>query len=391
MHLVINAYFWNRPHTGSGQYTRQLVYQLNRLVSDMEITLVVPDTPGATEPADVPPGVRVEAVAVRPSHTGKVLFEQRLFPAACRRVGASIAHVPYWGGPLRSPVPLVVTIHDLTTLLVPDYHRTGRARLYNALVSAGARGANHIVTDSFASKLDIMDHLAIPEERITAIYLGVGPQFSAAKAQNSNSLVDMAVLRKYDLPDFYVLYLGGYEVHKNVITLLHAYTYVAQALGEDYPLVLAGKKPDRSSPVFPDYDDYIARSGLEKFVRWIGYVDEADKPVLYRNAEVFVFPSRHEGFGLPPLEAMACGTPVVASDGGSLPEIIGEAGFAIDPDDPRNMAGAIIAVIMQEQLAAELRQKGPAQAAKFSWEKTVTETLLVYDRTLSSPVSQKKM
>jgi glycosyltransferase involved in cell wall biosynthesis len=383
MHLAINAYFWNQPHTGSGQYTRQLVYYLNRLVSDLELTLIFPELPGGDAPVDVPPGVRVECVPVRAGHIGKVLFEQRHFPAACWRVGATVAHVPYWGGPLRTPVPLVVTIHDLTTLLVPDYHRGWRARLYNALVSAGAQGAAHIVTDSFASKLDIIDHLAIPEERVTAIYLAAGPQYTVAGSAAGNSLVDMAVLRKYDLPDFYVLYLGGYELHKNILTLLHAYTYVAQALGEEYPLILAGKKPERATANFPDYEDYIERSGLAKFVRWIGFVDEEDKPVLYRNAEVFVFPSRHEGFGLPPLEAMACGTPVVASDGGSLPEIIGPAGFAVDPDDARNMAGAIIAVIMQESLAAELRQKGPVQAAKFSWETTAAETLLVYDRVVA--------
>jgi glycosyltransferase involved in cell wall biosynthesis len=379
MHLAINAYFWNQSHTGSGQYTRQLVYHLNRMVSDLDLTLVLPQLPGSDAPAGVPAGMRVERVPVRAGHFGKVLFEQHLFPAACRRVGATVAHVPYWGGPLRSPVPLVVTIHDLTTLLVPDYNRGWRARLYNALVGAAAQGAAHIITDSFASKLDIIDHLAIPEERVTAIYLGVGPQYTTAQSAG-NSLVDMAVLRKYNLPDFYVLYLGGYELHKNILTLLHAYTYVAQALGEDYPLILAGKKPERATPNFPDYQDYIERSGLGKFVRWIGFVDEEDKPVLYRNAEVFVFPSRHEGFGLPPLEAMACGTPVVASTSGSLPEIVGPAGFAVDPDDPRNMAGAIIAIIMQEQLAAELRQKGPEQAAKFSWETTAAETLLVYDR-----------
>jgi glycosyltransferase involved in cell wall biosynthesis len=111
-------------------------------------------------------------------------------------------------------------------------------------------------------------------------------------------------------------------------------------------------------------------------------VDEEDKPLLYRNAEVFVFPSRREGFGLPPLEAMACGTPVVASDSGSLPEIIGPAGFAVDPDDVRNMAGAIIAIIMQEPLAADLRRQGPEQAAKFTWENTAVETLKVYDRVM---------
>jgi glycosyltransferase involved in cell wall biosynthesis len=382
MHLAINGYFWNQPHTGSGQYTRQLVYQLNRLVSDLTITLVHPEAAGAPAAADVPPSVRVLAVPVRAGHAGKVRFEQSDFPRACADVGATLAHVPYWGGPLRSPVPLVVTVHDLTTLLVPEYHRGVKARLYNALVSASARGADHVITDSFSSKLDIVDHLGLAEADVTAIYLGVGPQFTPATGPESDRLLDMAVRRKYDLPDFYILYLGGYELHKNVLTLIHAYTYVAQALGPDYPLLLAGRKPAAAPPTFPDYDDYIRRSNLGDRVRWIGFVDEEDKPVLYRNAEVFAFPSRHEGFGLPPLEAMACGTPVVTSDSGSLPEVVGAAGFAVDPDDPRTMAGAIISLVMQEELAADLRRQGPQQAARFSWEATATETLLVYDRVL---------
>jgi glycosyltransferase involved in cell wall biosynthesis len=112
-------------------------------------------------------------------------------------------------------------------------------------------------------------------------------------------------------------------------------------------------------------------------------VDEADKPLLYRGAEVFAFPSRHEGFGLPPLEAMACGTPVVVGDSGSLPEIIGPAGFAIDPNDPRGMAGAIIALVMDEAQAAELRRAGPQQAVQFTWERTARETLAVYRRVAS--------
>lgn len=380
MHVALNATFWNRPNTGSGQYIRQLVYHLNRQVSDLTLTLVVPQAPGEPEPESVPPSVNVETVAVRPGHLGKVLFEQRGFPAATQRMGATLAHVPYWGPPLRSPVPLVATIHDLTTLLVPEYNRGARPRLYNALVSAAARGASHVLTDSFSSKLDIMDHLGIAEEDITAVYLGVGPQFRPRPPGGDSSLVDMAVARKYNLPEFYVLYLGGYETHKNILNLLHAYTYVGQALGDEYPLVLAGKKPASESANYPDYDGMIERAGLSKYVRWIGYVDEEDKPLLYRNAEVFVFPSRREGFGLPPLEAMACGTPVVASDGGSLPEIIGSAGFALDADDVRGMAGAIISIITEDHLAAELRRQGPIQAAKFNWETTAAETLMVYDR-----------
>ncbi len=384
MHVAINAYFWNQPFTGSGQYTRQLVLHLNRYVSDLAITLIFPQMDGAAEPEQVPPSVDVQIVPARAGHAGKVLFEQVQFPRACRKVGATLAHVPYWGGPLRSPVPLLITVHDLTTLIVPEYRRSLQARLYNALVSAGARGANHILTDSFSSKLDILDHLHIPEEDVTAVYLAAGPQFTPAE----NSLTDIATLQKYNLPEFYVLYLGGYALHKNVMTLLHAYKYVSNALGEDYPLVLAGRRPDTVSDSFPDYDGTIKRLGLDNNVRWIGMVDEEDKPVLYRNAETFVFPSRYEGFGFGPLEAMACGTPVVTSNSTSLPEVVGSAAFAVDPDDEREMAGAIIASIIEEPLRADLKRKGLEQASNFSWQKTATETALVYD--LVSHNSQNK-
>lgn len=378
MHVAFNGFFWDQPHTGSGQYIRQLVYHLNRLVADLEITLVIPQAEGAAEPAGVPPSVKVVRVPVRPGHLGKVQFEQQLFPRAVQQAAADLAHVPYWGGPLRSPVPLILTIHDVITLQVPAYRESLSSRLYYALVSAAARGASHIITDSFSSKLDIIDLLQIAEERVTAIYLGVGPQYSPT----DGGIVDMAVRQKYDLPEGYILYLGGYEVHKNVLNLLHAYTYVNQALGKDYPLLLAGKKPTEVSATYPDYDDYIRRTHLEEAVRWIGFVDEADKPVLYRYADAFVFPSRHEGFGLPPLEAMASGTPVITSDSGSLPEVVGAAAFAIDPDDARQMAGSIIATLIEEDTAAEMRRLGLEQAARFTWDNTATETLLVYDQVL---------
>lgn len=375
MHVAINAYFWNQPYVGSGQYTRQLVYHLNRFVSDLDITLIFPQREGE-EPEDVPPSVDVKLVPARAGQIGKVLFEQIQFPRACKEVGATVAHVPYWGAPLQSPIPLAVTVHDLTTLVVPEYRRGLKARLYNALVSASARGASHIITDSFASKLDIVDYLGVPEEGITAVYLAATPEYTAKE----NDLVDTAVLRKYDLPDFYILYLGGYELHKNVATLLLAWSYVGPALGDDYPLILAGRKPETVSAIYPDYDEYIKALGIEEYVRWIGFVDEEDKPVLYRNAEVFVFPSRHEGFGLPVLEALACGTAVVTTTSDSLPEVIGDAGFAVDPDDAREMAGAIIASVTEDNLRADLKHKAKTQAAQFSWEKTATETLLIYDQ-----------
>ena len=379
MHLAINAYFWNRPDIGSGQYTRQLVYQLDQLVSDLDITLVYPLRAGDPAPQSVPAQVKVEYVPMRAGHLGKVYFEQVSFPRTCRAIGADIAHVPYWGSPLQSPVPIAVTVHDLTTQLVREYRRGLNARLYNALVSASARAAGHIVTDSQASKRDIVKHLAILEHDVSPIYLAASPSYSP----ETDLLLDMAILKKYDLPDFYVLYLGGYEIHKNVTTLLRAYTYVTQALGEDYPLVLAGKRPVKASNHFPDYDALIVQLDLQNHIHWAGYIEEDDKPALYRGASSFAFVSRHEGFGLPPLEAMACGVPVVTSNCSSLPEVVGDAGFSLDPDDERQIGGSIIATIVQEDLAVELKQKGLAQAANFSWEKTATETLMVYDRLFS--------
>ncbi|HUM70703.1 MAG TPA: glycosyltransferase family 1 protein, partial [Chloroflexota bacterium] len=237
---------------------------------------------------------------------------------------------------------------------------------------------SHIITDSHASKEEIVAHLGIPAEKVTPIHLAVTAEYQP----QPHSLLDMAVQRKYDLPDFYVLYLGGYELHKNVTTLLLAWTYVGQALGDEYPLILAGKKPETTSDSYPDYDGYIQKLGIGDYVRWIGYVDEADKPSLYRNAETFVFPSRREGFGLPVLEALACGTPVVTTNATSLPEVVGEAGFAVDPDDARGMAGAIIATIVQDDLAKELRATAVTQAAKFSWVDTAVQTLHVYDEVI---------
>lgn len=374
MHVALNGYFWNKPDTGSGQYTRQLVYHLNRLVSDLELTLVFPTTAADPTPLDVPPSVRVHLVPLRAGHVGKVWFEQWQFPRACGQISADIAHVPYWGAPLRSSVPLVVTIHDLITMIVPAYHNTAASRLYNALVAASARGANHVITDSHASKADITQLLQIDPERVTPIYLGIGPQFTP----EDNFLLDMAVRQKYNLPESYVLYLGGFALHKNVHQLLLAFTYVVQGLGGDYPLVLAGRKPTAASPQFPDYEAYIQKLGLAEHVRWIGFVEEADKPVIYRSAASFVFPSRYEGFGFPPLEAMACNVPVVTTTAPGVAEVIGDAALAVDPDDERQMGGAIIATLIQDNLAQELRAKGQARAREFTWEQTVARTLAVY-------------
>jgi glycosyltransferase involved in cell wall biosynthesis len=166
-----------------------------------------------------------------------------------------------------------------------------------------------------------------------------------------------------------------------VAGLVEAFATVAQT-DDDVSLVIGGQLPTRSKAPLFDPRPLVAALGLEDSVCFIGRVDEAHKPALLRGAACAVFPSRYEGFGLPVLEALACGTPLVASNTSSLPELVGDAGFALDPDDVRGLAGAILACLVDESLAAELRKRGPQQAARFSWARTAQETLAAYQAVL---------
>ncbi|GAB4476979.1 MAG: glycosyltransferase family 1 protein [Anaerolineae bacterium] len=374
MHIALNAWFWNRPDTGSGQYVRQLAAALAEQ-GDLSLTLIAPQE----EPIDAPPGVTAHSVRLSTGgQRGKLAFEQRWFPRAAAEVGADLIHVPYWAAPLSSPLPLVVTVHDLIPMLLAEYRGGLRGRLYTALVAASTGGAGAVITDSQASRADIIRYLRIPAERVHVVPLAAGVKYHP----RPGSLLDVGIRQKYNLPSEYLLYLGGYDVRKNVHTLLKAFTYVQDGTGDQFPLVLAGRLPEKRSPRFLDMAHYIELMGVGENVRLIGEVDETDKPALYRMARAFVFPSRYEGFGLPVLEAMSCGTPVVAANTSSLPEIVGEAGFLVDPDDARHMAGAILSLLVQDDLHAEMREKALARAAAFTWPQTAAATRAIYERVL---------
>jgi glycosyltransferase involved in cell wall biosynthesis len=375
MHIAYNGWFWDQPNTGSGQYIYRLLHHLRRVAPGLQMTLVLPAH--ITRPHDVPDGVRVIHTGGGRGNLGKVWFEQRAYPQAVARAGADIAHVPYWGAPLSSPARLVTSVLDVIPLVIPDYARGSGARLYTSLVSATARGSAHIITLSHASRLDIIEHLGIPDERITPIYLAPDEAYHPRIGKER----DEAVRRKYNLPDEFVLYLGSFDLRKQVNQLLLAYTYLR---GENVPLVLAGKEPAWGSPIFPDMRRYAADLGIDDLVQWTGYFDEADKPSLYRLARVFVFPSRYEGFGLPPIEAMACGTPVVANEVSCLPEIAGNGAFLVEPGSARAMAGAIIALLNQEPLRQTQINNGLAQATRYHWRRTAQQTLAVYEQVMAA-------
>jgi glycosyltransferase involved in cell wall biosynthesis len=379
MRILLNGWFIDQPHTGSGQYTLQLLKHLPQLASQHEYALVVPKR-NSFEIIDLTSNFQFPTSAFqRPtSNFRKVLFEQSIVPRAARAYEADLIHVPYWAPPLRSSVPIVVTIHDIIPLVLKEYRGGPLVRLYTGLVTAAARGAVLILTDSDASRRDIVQHLHVPEDRVRTIYLAADPKFTAHLDP-----IDYAAVRKnYDLPEDYVLYLGGFDARKNIETALQVYTWAQDVLGESYPLVIAGELPDRHDAFFQDPRIIAKEIEVESVVRFTGLVAEEDKVALYQHARAFLYPSLYEGFGLPALEALACSVPVVGSNASSVPEIVGDAGILVDPKDARAMAGALIAVCTEDPLHDDLSERALQQAEKFSWEKCALETAEAYDSVL---------
>lgn len=379
MRVAINAWFWDSPTIGSGQYTRRLAEHLVTLEPDLEVKLVTPQGWGSRAASfrfQVSASVQPETLNLKPETAGlrKVWFEQVAFPRACRRLGADVAHVPYWAPPLCPSVPTVVTIHDLIPLLLREYQGSPWVRLYTALVSTAARSAALVLTDSEASRQDIIARLGLPTERVRVIYLAADERYTPTPVPE-----DVKVRARYALPDRYVLYLGGFDVRKNVTTVLGTYRWAGPIIGDECPLVIAGRLPERDTPFTPDPRRLAREQELdERFVRLSGFVDEDDKPALYRGAVAIIFPSRYEGFGLPPLEALACGTPVVGSDVSSIPEVVGDAGVLLPPDDAEGMAGTLIRLATDGGYHAEMRRRALAQAARFSWKRAARDVLSAY-------------
>lgn len=375
MKIAINAWFIDRPTTGSGQYLAQLLDEFGARYSPHTFLLYGPQAAPPFPLADCCRWQRLRTPFDRlDPHLAKVWFEQVSFPYAARRDRAELIHVPYWASPLWMPCPVVVTVHDLIPLLLPAYSGGTLGKLYTGLVSISARRAARVLTDSHASRQDIITHLGIAPERVETIWLAADPRFRAADA---NEIA--RVRQKYALPPRYMLYLGGFDVRKNVSGLLHAFARLGPT---DLRLVLAGKLPAQDTPFFPSPQRVADELGIADRVHLIGWVDEADKPALYSAAYALVFPSQYEGFGLPPLEAIACGTPAIVSNSSSLPEVVGEAGICVPPGDTAALAQAIRQIVEDPSRYEQLRAACASQAARFSRARTADQTFAAYRHAL---------
>lgn len=277
---------------------------------------------------------------------------------------------------LHPPTRLRLTsfIHDVTPLLMPDLHTSSNVRYFRHFAARVLPRLAGVIVPSQAVQADLVSRLGVPPDRITVIHHGVDEDFFPMGGQEPKR-------RAYDLPDQYILFLGSLEPRKNLPAALEAWRQLPADLRRNYPLVVAGASGWKNRAI---------RSQLEQAksegVRRIGYVEPHVLPLVYANAAVFVFPSLYEGFGMPLLEAMAAGAPIVASNTSSLPEVVGEAGLLVDPRSPSEIAQAIERLLTNRDLATTLVQRGRTRARQFTWDRTADQTKAFFERVCGAEV-----
>jgi glycosyltransferase involved in cell wall biosynthesis len=365
-------------HAGIGRYAHELVTALTAHDHANEYVAFY-NAPRGDECPDAPLD-RLPAY-VRRASAKRLRFQVLL----AHLTGATLDHwlppcdlfhaTDYLLPPLRR-ARAVLTIYDLTYLFFPEYHLPLNRWYLTLMLPRLARCADAIIAISENTRRDLMRLIKLPTEKISVIPLGVNRAFQPI--QDPRELI--RVRAKYKLPPCFILYFGTIEPRKNLLTLLDAYRVLLTNDPATPDLVIAGNKGWLYQPVLKR----VRELGLAERVRFTNWIDEQDAPALMNAAAVFVYPSLYEGFGLPPLEAMACGTPVVCSNASSLPEVVGDGGVLVEPRDAGGFAQAIARTLGDQVLRAKLRHQGLEQASKFSWERTARETLAVYETAFQS-------
>ncbi len=386
--VIVNQLPAAGRQTGVGQYTSQLVRQLRAAAG-----VAVEEFPSAWLMSAVglarrgrslfAAGKRSEKPASsagekpKPSwkhrvvgllrRAGEGLMERR-FRAACARHRPDVYHEPNYF-PMPCDLPTVVTVHDLSALLHPEWHPADRAANFERRFRAGLSRTSHVLTDSDFARREIMQTLHLPPDRVTRTYMGVRSDLRPLPVEEV-----AAGLQKLGLPPRYFLHLGTLEPRKNVLTLMRAYCGLPGAVRERYPLVLVGGWGWNAA----DVADFLDREGRQKGVLHLGFVADEHLPLLYNGARALVFPSLYEGFGLPPVEMLACGGAVLASTAGAVAETAGAAAHLIDPMDEDAWRGAMQRVAEDDDWRQALRAGAIEAARPFTWERCALETLAVY-------------
>ncbi len=365
-HYVLDARTVTAHFPGIGRYGVNLARALRPLLGrDERLTLLRDPTQPSPWDFSALAGERVQVVDVPLSPFS--FRQQWALPRLLARLRADLYHSPYYLMPYRLGVPTVLTVYDLIPLLFPQYS-TARARLlFRWALMLALQTARCVIAISEATRYDLLRHFAISSDRVLVVPLSADPAFCPQPPET------IATVRAcYGLPDQYVLYLGSNKPHKNLVNLVEAWSRITHCALR-FTLVVAGAWEHR----YPEPRRRAEALGLDNVI-WLGPVPEADLPALYSAATLFVFPSLYEGFGLPVLEAMACGVPVICSNTSSLPEVAGDAALLVDPTDIQALATAMADLLEDKARWEGMREKGLRQAARFSWEQTAAITLDVY-------------
>jgi len=361
-----------RQGAGIGRYTRNLFRALAELDSESQYTLLVAGGWGRGDGLGPWPGnFRLRSIPLT-DRVMNIIWQRIRVPLPVQAFTGRIDlfHSPDFVLPPVGRTPAVLTVHDLSFLRVPHCFVPGFRDYLEAAVSWGIRRADHILADSESTRCDLIDLMAVRPDRITVVYPGVEARF--ARTEDAGTLD--RVRRLYRLPERFVLGLGTLQPRKNFEGLIQAFgllldgAHGRQELA-DLHLVISGGHGWLSEGLM----DCAMRRGLSDRVHFPGYVRDEDLPALYSSASIFAFPSLYEGFGLPVLEAMACGTPVVAANNSSLPEVVGEAGLLVDAESAEQLAHALLNLLTDSDLTAELTSRGRAHAAQFTWERAARE------------------
>ena len=352
---------------GIGTYVRNLVRQLARIDRETEYVLLC-----RRGDARFIAALGENFRAVTQNAPNYSLREQLLVPLSLGRNGATLFHAPHYVLPPLTPCRALVTIHDCIHLRFPQYLPNRLAYVYaRAQLWSATRRARRVLTVSHASKQDIVRFFDVPETKVTVIPNAIDERFHRTPAD-----ADLVRVReRYQLPARFIMYAGNVKPHKNLERLIDAFVAVRRRGFDDLGLLLTGSEVSR----YAILRRAVHRHNLRKHVRFLGYQTTETLAALYRLADVFVFPSLYEGFGLSPLEALASGTPVVASNVSSLPEVLGDAAVLIDPREADSIADGITRALEDDVLRADLRRKGLARAGRFSWDKSVRQVRRIYE------------
>jgi glycosyltransferase involved in cell wall biosynthesis len=351
---------------GIGTYTRHLLEGLWMHGNGLEVHAITREQ----DRAEVMQWCPRVTVVNAPIYTAR---EQWAIPRAAK--GCDLLHVPHYNAPLLKRTPMVITIHDVIHLADPDYRARFKSWAYaRPVMSLAARKAEHIITDSWYSKAQILDRLGVPASKVSVIYCGVNGEFSPMDRDVAFKAVSVAM----EIHEPYLLYVGNLKRHKNISCLLKAFALLRARRDIPQRLLILGDDAHGKRELVQE----CARLGIGKRTDFVPYVSPELLPKVYAAADALVMPSRMEGFGLPVLEAMACGTPVICSRAASLPEVGGEAVRYFDPQSPEELAGAVERVLASQELRDNMRAKGLKRAARFTWKESVEKHVQVYQTVL---------